>query len=342
MKGRRSGLNYVSEFPEVRNTTANPFRVALGVGKKVLPSEHEPTPSQAGSTDRPRSPGSPHLHAEKILLAPATSTTLLERAIGVDGLVQLLPKKVEDLPKPVPALKGSMEALKRLSSERPLPRKHQPTATTSVNEAVKTAPVEKKAGTPALLNQGSPPLPSTMAKRPTHIDLPKPSMRHPDDRLSPAMIRPPSPETARAAEITPDLPVLVVDDDRVTRMLMQRMLERLKCVVTTAVNGQQALELIAEVGDSQCMDTPGSNEVEYFPDGRLASSSFSQGMGVPPTPGTPESKFAVVFLDNQMPVLSGVEMVRRLRGLGRKDLIVGVTGNALLPDQEEYLAAGAD
>jgi len=121
---------------------------------------------------------------------------------------------------------------------------------------------------------------------------------------------------------------------------MQRMLERLKCVVTTAVNGQQALELITE--GSQCIDTPGSNEIEYFPDGRLASSSVSQRTGGPRTPGTPESKFAVVFLDNQMPVLSGVEMVRKLRGLGRKDLIVGVTGNALLPDQEEYLAAGAD
>jgi len=234
-----------------------------------------------------------------------------------------------------------MEALKRRSLERSLPRKHQPMATSSTDEA-KTGPVEKKGGSLAPPNRGSPPPPSTMGKRPTHIDLPKPSMRHPEDRLSPTMIRPPSPGNAGAADITPELPVLVVDDDRVTRMLMQRMLERLKCVVTTAVNGQQALELIAEVSDSQCMDTPGSNRVEYFPDGRLASSSVNQGMGAPLTPGMPESKFAVVFLDNQMPVLSGVEMVRKLRGLGRKDLIVGVTGNALLPDQEEYLAAGAD
>jgi len=35
-------------------------------------------------------------------------------------------------------------------------------------------------------------------------------------------------------------------------------------------------------------------------------------------------------------------MVKKLRAMGRKELIVGVTGNALLPDQEEYLAAGAD
>jgi len=322
--------------------TQRPSRIALSIGKKVLPSEHDHTPSQAGSTDRPRSPGSPQPHAEKVLLAPATSTTRLERVTGADGLVQLLPKKVEDLPKPVPALNGSMKALKRPTLERPLPRKHKLTATTPVDEAAEAGLAEKKAGIPASPNQDSPPPPSTMAKRPTHIDLPKPSMRHPEDRLSPSIMQPPSPENAEAVDITPELPVLVVDDDRVTRMLMQRMLERLGCVVTTAVNGQQALELIAGVSDSQCMDTPGSNEVEYFADGRVASSSASRRIGCPPTPGTPESKFAVVFLDNQMPVLSGVEMVRKLRGLGRKDLIVGVTGNALLPDQEEYLAAGAD
>lgn len=125
-------------------------------------------------------------------------------------------------------------------------------------------------------------------------------------------------------------------------MLMQRMLERLKCVVTTAVNGQQALELIIGVGDIRSVDTPGSNEGEYFADGQVRNSSPSRGTGGPPTPGTSESKFAVVFLDNQMPIMSGVEMVEKLRKLGRKDLIVGVTGNALLPDQEEYLAAGAD
>jgi len=222
-----------------------------------------------------------------------------------------------------------------------MPRKPQPKATTSADEVTKTGPVEKRTGTPTSTNRGSSPPPNAMVKRPNHIDLPKPPMRHPEDRLSPAMMHSPSPENAGAVDITPELPVLVVDDDRVTRMLMQRMLERLKCVVTTAVNGQQALELIADVSDSQCVDTPCSNEVEYFGDARVANSSASREM-CPPTPGTPESKFAVVFLDNQMPVLSGVEMVRKLRQLGRKDLIVGVTGNALLPDQEEYLAAGAD
>ena len=74
-----------------------------------------------------------------------------------------------------------------------------------------------------------------------------------------------------------------------------------------------------------------------------------------------EPKYAVVFLDNQMPVMSGLDTVARLRELGRKDFVVGVTGplsylmayrlaaqhsvstgNALLDDQQEYYAAGVD
>lgn len=40
--------------------------------------------------------------------------------------------------------------------------------------------------------------------------------------------------------------------------------------------------------------------------------------------------------------MSGLEMIGRLRDLGRRDFVVGVTGNALLSDQEEYIAAGVD
>ncbi|KAF8916087.1 hypothetical protein CPB85DRAFT_1432450 [Mucidula mucida] len=35
-------------------------------------------------------------------------------------------------------------------------------------------------------------------------------------------------------------------------------------------------------------------------------------------------------------------MVTQLRQAGRKDFVVGVTGNALISDQKEYIEAGAD
>lgn len=113
------------------------------------------------------------------------------------------------------------------------------------------------------------------------------------------------------------LPVLVVDDDPLTRMLMKRMLTRLGCRVTTAENGELALQRI--LGE----------------DARASQPPDITDAGV-------EEKFAIVFLDNQMPVMSGLEAVGRLRDAGRSDFVVGVTGNALLSDQEEYLDAGAD
>jgi len=100
----------------------------------------------------------------------------------------------------------------------------------------------------------------------------------------------------------------VVDDDNLTRKLMSRLLQRVGCLVDTAANGQSAVEMI--VASSEAMASP----VGYD----------------------------VVFLDNQMPVMSGLEAVAQLRDAGRQDFVVGVTGNALVSDQDEYLAAGVN
>ena len=114
---------------------------------------------------------------------------------------------------------------------------------------------------------------------------------------------PPSRPGGLPTTVQPGLRVLVVDDDALTRTMMSRLLTRLGCVVTTAENGEVALEMVLSGHDG---------------------------------------RFAVVFLDNQMPVMSGLTMVTKLRKAGRNDFVVGVTGNALLLDQEEYLEAGVD
>lgn len=43
-----------------------------------------------------------------------------------------------------------------------------------------------------------------------------------------------------------------------------------------------------------------------------------------------------------MPVLTGLQVARELRRVGRNDLIVGVTANASKEDQDEFIVAGAD
>jgi CheY-like chemotaxis protein len=108
---------------------------------------------------------------------------------------------------------------------------------------------------------------------------------------------------------------LVVDDDPMTRKLMKRMLTRLGCAVSTAENGSIALGLIMGEGTTPLTDSEGSPS------------------GVQPSVIPPEAKrefdgprYELVFLDNQMPVLSGLEAVSRLRSAGRTDFVVGVTG----------------
>ncbi|KAF7356453.1 hypothetical protein MVEN_00978400 [Mycena venus] len=152
------------------------------------------------------------------------------------------------------------------------------------------------------------------AARPTYVPLPSPRSFALDATLTPS---PPLGSAPPAG-----LHVLVVDDDALTRMLMSRMLERMGCRVTTAENGEVALQRIVGIASP------------------APSAASTEPLGC--ELGTPEPRFAVIFLDNQMPKLSGVKLVERLRSLGRTDFVVGVTGNALLTDQKEYLDAGAD
>jgi len=135
-----------------------------------------------------------------------------------------------------------------------------------------------------------------------------------------------------AINIEPGLPVLVVDDDQLTRTLMKRILTRLGCQVSCAENGEVALEMIlgqrVTLGSTPSSDSSGNA-------GPILEQQHE-------SPIFEEGKFAVVFLDNQMPVMSGLKVAEKMRQLGRTDFIVGVTGNALLSDQEEYLDAGVD
>jgi len=134
-----------------------------------------------------------------------------------------------------------------------------------------------------------------------------------------------SPEASfTTLNIMPGLPVLVVDDDLITRMMMKRVLTRLGCQVTCAENGEMALELM--VGRTPLLDQAKSVAEETLPE--------------PPPELCEEGKFAVVFLDNQMPVMSGLKMVEILRKLNRHDFVVGITGNALLSGMSSLVFLG--
>lgn len=112
------------------------------------------------------------------------------------------------------------------------------------------------------------------------------------------------------------LEVLVVDDDPLTRMLMKRLLTRLGCNVSTAENGELALEMI--LGSGYTFTPSTDNSSGPILERAAASSSKAE-----------ESRYHIIFLDNQMPVLSGLKAIEKLRELGRSDFVVGVTGKSI-------------
>jgi osomolarity two-component system sensor histidine kinase SLN1 len=104
-------------------------------------------------------------------------------------------------------------------------------------------------------------------------------------------------------------------------------------MVLTAENGVKALEILlgSMFTPSETAATPST----LVPQTGTPSSSTENSTNQP-------RFFDIVFLDNQMPQMSGLEAIARLRAAGREDLVVGVTGNALIRDQDEYLSAGVD
>ncbi len=57
----------------------------------------------------------------------------------------------------------------------------------------------------------------------------------------------------------------------------------------------------------------------------------------------PSKSFDIVFMDNTMPLMTGVEATRVIRQELRYDRhVIGITGNVLQDDLDQFLAAGAN
>lgn len=136
---------------------------------------------------------------------------------------------------------------------------------------------------------------------------------------SPVQPTPPPLRRGPSVVFEPPMIVLVVDDDRLTRTIMSRTLSRLGCHVSTAENGEIALEMI--IGRTFRQKTG------LHKDPPCGIHPEDGGQDECDTPAS--SCYDVVFLDNQMPIMSGLEVVAKLREMGRQDFVVGVTGRRL-------------
>jgi hypothetical protein len=159
-----------------------------------------------------------------------------------------------------------------------------------------------------VVQEPSPPHSIGRSEKPPSIQLPITppaalmAMRQP--QLSPPLQSPPAlhtPPTSPAIPHKPGpspntpwnaMPVLVVDDDSLTRMLMKRLLTRLGCRVTTAENGEAALELLT----GSPRPTPSTEDAPTTPDTRAVSEEGTLGTlstASMHTWWTEESKYAV-------------------------------------------------
>jgi CheY-like chemotaxis protein len=53
-------------------------------------------------------------------------------------------------------------------------------------------------------------------------------------------------------------------------------------------------------------------------------------------------KYDIMFMDNMMPNMSGIEATKRIRELGYGKIIVGLTGNTMETEMKDFENVGAD
>ena len=112
--------------------------------------------------------------------------------------------------------------------------------------------------------------------------------------------------------INGNLRVLVAEDSVSSRKMLIRLLDRAGYECIPAGNGQEAVEIVQK--DLAAYD---KNPTEH----RIIDT---------------------VLMDFEMPLVNGPEATKRLRRMGYKGLIVGVTGNVLDEDVEFFMQRGAD
>ncbi len=101
--------------------------------------------------------------------------------------------------------------------------------------------------------------------------------------------------------------ILLVEDSNDNLKLIQFFLEKIGAVVTTATNGQEAIDVLMSNEKSQTCP-----------------------------------RFDLVFMDMSMPILDGYAATKNLRAQGYAGKIVALTAHAMTGDREKCLEAGCD
>eukprot|EP00615_Pteridomonas_danica_P019679 CAMPEP_0114411440 /NCGR_PEP_ID=MMETSP0102-20121206/24668_1 /TAXON_ID=38822 ORGANISM="Pteridomonas danica, Strain PT" /NCGR_SAMPLE_ID=MMETSP0102 /ASSEMBLY_ACC=CAM_ASM_000212 /LENGTH=598 /DNA_ID=CAMNT_0001579357 /DNA_START=1484 /DNA_END=3280 /DNA_ORIENTATION=- len=104
--------------------------------------------------------------------------------------------------------------------------------------------------------------------------------------------------------------ILLVDDGAATRKMMSRLLKNCGCTTQEACNGQECLDIIIK------QEQQSSNS-------------------------TLQNKIELILMDHEMPIMNGPTATRKLQELGCKIPVVGLTGNVLSEDKQNFKDHGA-
>lgn len=113
--------------------------------------------------------------------------------------------------------------------------------------------------------------------------------------------------SADDSDLIKNLHCLVVDDSKLNRKVMMRLLATCDYSAEEVEDGAECVDVIKK--------------------------SFM---------GDQDDRFDVILMDNQMPNMTGPEAAGALRALGYMGVVVGVTGNALVEDVNAFIISGAD
>ena len=124
---------------------------------------------------------------------------------------------------------------------------------------------------------------------------------------------------------------LVVEDSKVARTMLVKLLKSLKCTTEEAEDGAMAVDMVSAIINYENDHSNDSTERQNNTfDGTEATHVFK-----PPS-------FDFILCDSVMPLMDGPTAVQKIRAMGYDKPIIGVTGNTLPEQIQDFMEHGAD